>query len=376
MAFRIIAADAAKALGRREKWELLSPFLKQYGSQALSYATLQAGMEYFITESGYIAYVTARHPVFARKPKRIAFSDPVCAESDFPRMVADFLSVDRRAVFGCVSESCARSLRELDFKVNCIGPEVELSIQNYNTQGNWKDLDLIKRARNEARREGITVREEAIESVNRVELEDLSQVWIGGKKLNDREIWIYARRPVLEREEDVRKFIAYDREGRVSGFVFYDPIYREGRVIGYSANISRCDEKRFGRLSTAVHMEAMDRFRPEGREVLNLNLSPFVNLEQGKYNDDFGAKLFFKLSERYGNDIYNFRGLAFHKSKYRGTEKSLYFASNSAWPSNDVYLAFRSADITRSYFATIGRLIRGMVSGSNHSRSESARSKP
>ncbi len=365
MAFRIIEADAARSLSQREKWGLLSPFLKQHGRQALSYATLQSGMEYFITDLGYIAYITAQHSVFARRPKRIAFADPVCAESEIPRMVRDFLSMDRRAVFGCVSEACALALRELDFKVNCIGPEVELPIQTYNTRGNWKELDLIKRGRNEARREGITVREEAIETVSREELSALSQRWIGTKKVNDREIWIYARRPVFEHEEDVRKFVAYDREGHVVGFVFYDPIYLEGKVIGYSANISRCDERRFGRLATAVHMEAMDRFRPEGREVLNLNLSPFVNLDQGKFNDDFGARLFFKLSERYGNDIYNFRGLAFHKSKYRGAEKFLYFASNSFWPANDIYLAFHSADITRGYFATLGRLIRGMVAG-NH----------
>jgi lysylphosphatidylglycerol synthetase-like protein (DUF2156 family) len=108
-------------------------------------------------------------------------------------------------------------------------------------------------------------------------------------------------------------------------------------------------------------MEAMEKFKPEGKEVLNLNLSPFVKLEQGRFNDDLGSKLFFKLSARYGNDIYNFQGLSFHKSKYRGQEKYLYFASNSFWPANDIYLAFLSADIARSYIGTFARLLRGMV---------------
>jgi len=361
MGINIIEAQAAKSLGAKEKWALLSPFLKQHGREALSYATLQAGMEYFIDDCGYIAYTTAQHPVFARQPKKLAFSDPVCAVADYVRIIRNFLSVNPRAVFACVSESCAVALREQGFKVNCIGSEPELPIQSYNTAGNWKELDLIKRGRNEAKREGIVIREEKIESVNREELNALSAQWIGTKKVNDREIWIYARRPVFEFEEDVRKFVAYDREGRVAGFIFYDPMYREGKVVGYAANISRCNEKRFGRLATAVHMEAMERFKPEGKETLNLCLSPFVNLEQGRFNDDFGSKLFFKLSVRYGNEIYNFQGLAFHKSKYRGNEKPLYFASNGAWPSNDVYLAFLSADITRSYFSTIGRLVWGMV---------------
>jgi len=361
MTYKTVEGEEAKALGRQEKWQLLSPFLKQHGREALAYATLQSGMEYFVDESGYIAYVTVQHPVFARKPRKICFSDPVCAPENYSKIIRHFLSVNPRAAFGCVSEACAEALRGLKFKVNCIGYEVELPIQTYNTKGNWKELDLIKRSRNEAKREGIVIRETPIESVNRDELLALSQKWIGTKKVNDREIWIYARRPILEAEDDVRKFVAFDQEGKVAGFAFYDPMYRDGKIFGYSANILRCDESRFGRLGTAMHMEAMEKFRPEGAELLNLNLSPFVKLENGRFNDDFGARMFFKLSVLYGNDIYNFNGLSFHKSKYRGSEKYLYFASNNFWPANDIYLAFLSADITRSYFETLGRLLRGMM---------------
>lgn len=344
-----------------EKWALFSPFLRQHGGEALSYATLQSGMEYFLTDQGYIAYTTVQHPVFAPRSKKITLSDPVCAREDFSRLVGDFLKVNPRAVFACISEHCAAQLRTMGFKANCIGYECVLPVQTYPTKGNWKEFDLIKRGRNEAKREGLVIREENISTVNHAELKTVSERWIEGKPVNDREIWIFARRPVFGFEADVRKFVAYDREGHAAGFAFYDPIYRAGQVVGYAANISRCDEKRFGRLATALHMEAMEKFKEEGKEALNLMLAPCVNLEQGKFNDDYGSKLFFQLSEKYGNQIYNFRGLAFHKTKYRGTANYLYFASNGPWPSNDIYLAFRSADITRSYFATLGRLIWGMV---------------
>ena len=264
-------------------------------------------------------------------------------------------------MFGCISEACATVLHDLKFKVNCIGYEVELPVQTYNTKGNWKDLDMIKRARNEAKREGITVREELIENVNPAELAAISKKWIGTKKVNDREIWIYARRAIMAAEPDVRKFVAYDREGHVAGFAFYDPMYRNGKIFGYAANILRCDEERFGRLVTAIHMEAMEKFKTEGIEQLNLALAPFVGLDSGKFNDDWGAKKFFELSAKYGNSIYNFTGLAFHKSKYRGSEKFLYFATRSALPTNDIYLAFLSAEITQSYFDTLGRLLWGIV---------------
>ena len=366
---RIIEGQAAKSLGRAEKWELLSPLLKQHGWTSLAYATLQEGMEYFVDETGYIAYTTVQHPVLSPKPRRITLSDPICSAENLPTLIGKFLEDNPRVSFGVISEPCADVLHGMGFKVNCIGYEPEIAVQTYNTLGNWKELDLIKRARNEAKREGLTIREEQAESLKKEDLTAVSAQWIGSKKISDREIWLYARRPIFDYEPDVRKFVAYDRDGKTAGFAFYDPMYRDGQVYGYSANIVRCDERRYGRLATAVHMEAAEKFRAEGKQVLNLLLAPFVKLEIGKYNDDLGAKLFFKLSARFGNNIYNFKGLSFHKSKYRGSERPLYYASNSLLPSNDIYLAFVSADITRSYFATLGQLVRGMLSAVVNGRS-------
>jgi lysylphosphatidylglycerol synthetase-like protein (DUF2156 family) len=138
-------------------------------------------------------------------------------------------------------------------------------------------------------------------------------------------------------------------------------MYRDGKIFGYSANTVRCDEARYGRLATAIHMVALEKFRPEGIEILNLLLCPFTHLDKGIYSDDLATKWFFQISQKYGGEIYNFKGLAFHKSKYRGVEKCIYFASNSTLPSNDVYLAFLTADIAKNYFATMGLLGKGMV---------------
>jgi len=362
MAIRKILGEDAIAWDFQDKWNTLSPFLRQHGREALSYATLQDGMEYFIDdELGYIAFTTVIHPVFARTPKRIILSDPVCSRENLSRLLDRFFADHAEAAFMVISEFCSEELRNRGYKINCIGPEPELPIQTYNTNGNWKELDMIKRARNEAKREGITIHEEKLEDIERSKMEAISAKWMGNKILNDREIWIYARKPKWGTEPDVRKFLAYDREGTIVGFVFYDPIYRDGEVVGYSANTSRCDETKYGRLATAIHMEAVDIFKKEGKEVLNLCLATFVRLDLGKYNDDKMTRIFFELSEKYGNDIYNFKGLAFHKSKYRVKEKPLYFASKNWSPANDIYLAYLSSNITDSYFSTMGNLLRGIV---------------
>src|SRR4029079_1816483 len=103
--------------------------------EALAYATLQQGMEYFVHDLGYIAFTTVTHPVFSRKPTRIVLSDPMCAPGDMRTLITAFLKGNPRAVFAVVSEQCASAARELGFKVNTVGYEPELAVQSYNTAG-------------------------------------------------------------------------------------------------------------------------------------------------------------------------------------------------------------------------------------------------
>jgi hypothetical protein len=58
MGTRILEDASARSIGQKEKWDLLGPFLRQHGREALAYATLQEGMEYFIDETGYVAYTS------------------------------------------------------------------------------------------------------------------------------------------------------------------------------------------------------------------------------------------------------------------------------------------------------------------------------
>lgn len=343
-----------------EKWKVLHPFLKKYGDGAFSYATLQEGLEYFLTDDGYIAYTTVKHPVFAPKGKRIALGEPVCNKNNIESLVDEFLKESPKAVFVPVYEECASVLHNIGFDVNCIGYEPEIPLKTYNLQGNWKELDLIKRARNEAKREGITIKEEKdISLVRKDGLDVISSKWLSGKTLNDREIWIYARPPVFSQEPDVRKFLALDKENNLEGFVFYDPMYKDDKIVGYSANISRCDESKFGKLSTAVNIAAAEIFKSEGAQKLNLCIAPFDKVDKGKFNDSALTFNFFQAMRKFGNNIYNFGGLSAHKSKYKADERQVYFASNSLLPVNDVYLAFLSSGIVKSYKDTLAGLAKG-----------------
>src|SRR2546428_8927617 len=102
MSVEVLASAKPKSLGQQEKWNLLSPFLKRYGREALAYATLQQGMEYFVNDDGYAAYTSVSHPLFARKTKKIVLSDPVCAPENYTRFVRHFLEHFPRAAFAVI----------------------------------------------------------------------------------------------------------------------------------------------------------------------------------------------------------------------------------------------------------------------------------
>src|SRR5215211_7614994 len=100
---RTIKGAEAKNFTWEDKWALLSPHLRRHGREALAYATLQQGMEYFVDPRGYIAFNTVTHPVFARAARRIVLSDPICAHEDLPHLVRSFLSDNPRAAFAVIS---------------------------------------------------------------------------------------------------------------------------------------------------------------------------------------------------------------------------------------------------------------------------------
>ena len=91
----------------------------------------------------------------------------------------------------------------------------------------------------------------------------------------------------------------------------------------------------------------------------NLCLAPFDEIEKGKYNDDRLSKIMFNFSRKYGDGVYNFKGLSFAKRKYNADKKYLYFLSNGIFPSNDIYLTYLAANISKGYFSMLGKLIFG-----------------
>ena len=72
--------------------EILRSYLRKFGSNAMSYSTLQSELEHFVLEGvGYIAYLPFKHFIWSIKGHRIVIGNPVCDPANYQQILAAFL---------------------------------------------------------------------------------------------------------------------------------------------------------------------------------------------------------------------------------------------------------------------------------------------
>src|SRR6185369_17489422 len=96
----------------------------------------------------------------------------------------------------------------------------------------------------------------------------ISEDWMEKKAVKGHEMSFLVRPAIYDDEPDVRKF--YGMKGNETvGFVFFDPMYENGKVVGYMANILRSNCDGYS-VTDYIILEAMEVFRKEGIPVVSL----------------------------------------------------------------------------------------------------------
>lgn len=297
--------------------------IRDHGNHSLAYACTQKGLRYFSPspEEGFIAY---RHCWGVD----LVLGDPVCKPEALPGMLSAFIAGRRRVAFAQINERTAELLGKLGFRVTPLGVENEIGIKEFDLTGKLK-RDL-RHSRNRARDAQLTFAEETDDQALRDELQALSQVWLSTRPIYWRQMAFLVRPLANDPESDVRIFTA--RRGKqLYGFVLFDPIFADGQTTGYTATFLRAvPDAPEGTLDTIV-LHAIERFREEGCERLSFGISPLYRLKElaGLYGT--GSRLLHwagRVLYRQGW-IYNFRGLSFHKSRYRPHETPCFVAARS-----------------------------------------------
>jgi phosphatidylglycerol lysyltransferase len=306
--------------------------LRLHGGFTLAYSTaVQAGLQYYSTSSGYVA--------FARKWGFVhVLGDPVAAPDDRSALLDGFLSEFPNAGFYQISPPTAEYLERRRFYINEMGVDTRIDLPAYHFNG--KSKEFLRYAGNWLQRRGYRVEEKQFSDVSLSELRELDDRWKSTRKIK-REVGFLNRPLYWNDERDVRRFFLFDPAGKIIAFVFFDPLYANGEVFGYATAFKRRDGAATnGYTEPGIMRTALESFKRENRSVLRLGLSPLANIE----NRAFRKNWFLHHSFRYGfrswwvnRYFYNLQGHASFKRRFCGVEEKTYFASPSI--SNDLRIA-------------------------------------
>lgn len=304
-------------------------YLMNYGVHPMAFSTMQSDMEYFdIPGVGYIAY--ARY-----WGMQFVLSDPICDAKHTEMMLDRFVQRFPNAVFAQVTKNVVDVLhRKHGFYGTQLGSEAKISLADWNLRGSKKQI--IRTAINQAKAQGVEVKEGPFDK----QTKKISESWIKTRKCKSNEIRFLIRPMLMDYKEGTRYFYAY-QNGEAVGFVFFDPIYRDGKVVAYVPNISRaCASFKQG-LWYPMMVHAMEIFKAEGVEYMDMGLIPLMLSEEIESQESTALRLIQKKIYAWGNSLYNFKGLEFAKSRFQGEVVKTYTCHRNFLPGVAMLAMFR-----------------------------------
>ena len=297
--------------------------VRQFGTFTQAYSTaVQAELEHFWHQDCYLAYA---------KKWGIAcvLADPVGPAELHEPLLRAFVGEFRKTCFWQIGRRTAEILARCKFWINELGCDTRLDLAGYSFAGRKKER--LRHATNWLAKHKFTVCEGTYaENVDIEAVRRLSVTWQNTRQTK-RTVHFFNRPLVLADEPDVRKFFLFEPAGEIVAFVFFDPIYRDGQVIGYSPAVKRRLPDAPLRAEEGITKFAIEQFQQEGRERVMLGLSPLAGIE----DREFRANPLVHFSWSRGLNawwvnrfFYNLKGHADFKRRFYGIEEQTYFASD------------------------------------------------
>jgi len=215
-----------------------------------------------------------------------------------------------------------------------MGVDTTLRLDDYNFDGKHKEW--LRYAANWTAKRGFEIIEAGFDQITPSQVEEVSEAWRTTRTVKRKEVRFLNRPIVLEDELGVRKFFLLSPEKKLLAFVFLDPIFEGGNLIGYVTSFKRRHPEAPLYAEHAIMKQIIETLKQEGVGQLNLGLSPMAWIEDNEFRCNrttsslFGRAFDSKCLNRY---CYNVVGHAAYKRRFRGEEDKVYLASDSRFNS-------------------------------------------
>lgn len=294
--------------------------VRAFGSDPISYSTLQPGLSRFETSFGVVAYRRALGFDLALGP-------PLCAPADRREMLTRFTRARRRPVLVYVQGDIASLAVELGGALRhaCgIGIDKVLPLSAPGAV----DPRVASAAR-KAARAGVSLREVRVASLREAErarLREITAVYLRRSAMPVEMHFI--NRPLSLTDDGMARTFLLERDGRVFGYVVLDPWYEGGRAVGYLLNQIRFEPTKVWGVFYATVSMLSERLRQEGVGELSLGFCPLTRADTETFSPALGRQV--RWMERRFAAVPYLARLREMKDAFAGRTPQRYFVAPTA----------------------------------------------
>jgi lysylphosphatidylglycerol synthetase-like protein (DUF2156 family) len=301
--------------------------LARHGDFSLAYSTAtQPGTSYFGDAGGYIAFHT-------KMGRHFALADPVADPAAAASYVRRFVEAAGRPWFVQVGERTARTLSGLGYQVGRLGVDTSLPLPAHDFSG--RRNETVRYSERWLGRNGYVLKEDDGVRASSADVERLSVEWRAGRIVRRREMAFLNRAFSAVPGEGMRRFVLLDPDGGLVALLDFDPLHRDGEVIGYTTAFKRKLAGATAHAEIGLTKFAVDRFRAEGRQVVTLGLSPLAGIGPSGFAESAFWRGAFRRAFESGlvnRNRFNLKGQAAFKRRFHGIEEPVYIAFPKAGP--------------------------------------------
>ena len=300
---------------------------RDFGDFSLAYSTaVQRDLRYFGDGNGYIAFATKMGHTFV-------LGDPVASEALRADYIRRFVSLSRAPCFVQISHATASILAGMGYLVNEMGVETKLHLRSHSFAG--KKNESVRYSEKWLLKNGYRIIECDGSIADATAVRNISSNWRSSRIVSRREMRFLNRPFDPDLAPHMRRFMIVEPDGRTSALLDFDPIFKDGHVVGYTAAFKR---KLVG---TTPHAEigmtkfATDRFREEGRWEVSFGLSPLAAIAASGFAESRLWRSCFERayrSKRVNTRVFNLQGQAAFKRRFHGHERATYIAFKRGTP--------------------------------------------
>ncbi|TWG99670.1 phosphatidylglycerol lysyltransferase [Mesorhizobium sp. J18] len=298
--------------------------LERHGDFVLAYSVAhQPGLLHFGDEQGFLSYKMVGSAAFV-------LADPLAPRERRGALIDAFIAEKGDVSFWQTTHGMAKLLAERGFFVNELGAETFVDLRSYDFAGPRRRS--FRTAVNRFTRSGHVVEEMSLGDLDPGRVRAISEGWRRTRTTKSRELSFLVRPVVLDDEPGVRKFFILDRDRQPVAFAFFDPLYRDGRLIGYLSATRRWLPETDSLATYFLLRTAIEKFQSEGIETLYLGIMPFRRIEDKEFTKNWLIRRAFRfiytnaLANRF---VYPTKTLAQHKESYGGDIRQTYCAINT-----------------------------------------------